>query len=58
MSLNNIEDIAAYIVADGKGILAADESNPTCGKDLILLVLSPLKRIEEITEKCFLGLKE
>ena len=32
MSLNNIEDIAAYIVADGKGILAADESNPTCGK--------------------------
>ena len=32
MSLNNIEDIAAFIVADGKGILAADESNPTCGK--------------------------
>ena len=32
MSLNNIEDIATYIVADGKGILAADESNPTCGK--------------------------
>ena len=32
MSLNNIEDIAASIVADGKGILAADESNPTCGK--------------------------
>ena len=32
MSLNNIEDIAAFIVSDGKGILAADESNPTCGK--------------------------
>ena len=32
MSLNSIEDIATYIVADGKGILAADESNPTCGK--------------------------
>ncbi len=30
--LNNIEDIARYIVSDGKGILAADESNPTCGK--------------------------
>ena len=30
--LNNIEEIANYIVADGKGILAADESNPTCGK--------------------------
>ena len=32
MSLNNLEDIANFIVADGKGILAADESNPTCGK--------------------------
>ena len=32
MSLSNIEEIAAFIVADGKGILAADESNPTCGK--------------------------
>tara|TARA_B100000579_G_scaffold409590_1_gene398764 strand:+ start:931 stop:1938 length:1008 start_codon:yes stop_codon:yes gene_type:complete len=27
-----LEEIATYIVADGKGILAADESNPTCGK--------------------------
>ena len=32
MSLNNIEEIASYIVSEGKGILAADESNPTCGK--------------------------
>ena len=32
MSLSNIEEIAAFIVADGKGILAADESNPTCAK--------------------------
>ena len=32
MSLQTIEEIAAFIVADGKGILAADESNPTCGK--------------------------
>jgi len=32
MSLNTLEEIAAFIVADGKGILAADESNPTCGK--------------------------
>ena len=30
--LNNIEEVADYIVADGKGILAADESNPTCEK--------------------------
>ena len=32
MSTHNIEEIASYIVSDGKGILAADESNPTCGK--------------------------
>ena len=32
MSLNNLEEIASYIVSEGKGILAADESNPTCGK--------------------------
>ena len=28
----NLKKIAEYIVSDGKGILAADESNPTCGK--------------------------
>lgn len=32
MSINNIEEVAFYIVSEGKGILAADESNPTCGK--------------------------
>ena len=32
MSLNSLEEIASYIVSEGKGILAADESNPTCGK--------------------------
>ena len=32
MSLESLEEIAAFIVAEGKGILAADESNPTCGK--------------------------
>ena len=32
MSLKKLEEIAKYIVSDGKGILAADESNPTCGK--------------------------
>ena len=26
----SLEEIANYIVSDGKGILAADESNPTC----------------------------
>ena len=32
MSLKNIEEIANFIVSEGKGILAADESNPTCAK--------------------------
>lgn len=32
MELNTLSEIATYIVADGKGILAADESNPTCAK--------------------------
>ena len=32
MTLDNIEKIAAYIVSEGKGILAADERNPTCGE--------------------------
>jgi len=32
MSLSTLEEIAEYIVSNGKGILAADESNPTCGK--------------------------
>ena len=27
-----IEKIALQMLASGKGILAADESNPTCGK--------------------------
>ena len=32
MSTHNIEEVASYIVSEGKGILAADESNPTCRK--------------------------
>ena len=32
MNFNSLNEIASYIVSDGKGILAADESNPTCGK--------------------------
>ena len=32
MNLNSLSEIANYIVSDGKGILAADESNPTCTK--------------------------
>ena len=32
MNFNSLKEIASYIVSDGKGILAADESNPTCTK--------------------------
>ena len=32
MNFNSLNEIASCIVSDGKGILAADESNPTCGK--------------------------
>ena len=32
MNFNSLNEIASYIVSDGKGILAADESNPTCAK--------------------------
>ena len=32
MNFSSLSEIAKYIVADGKGILAADESNPTCKK--------------------------
>ncbi len=32
MNFNSLSEMASYIVSDGKGILAADESNPTCTK--------------------------
>ena len=32
MSLNSLNEIAEYIVSDGKGILAADESTGTIAK--------------------------
>ena len=32
MNFSSLSEIASYIVSDGKGILAADESNPTCTK--------------------------
>ena len=32
MELNSLQDIAAAMVASGRGILAADESTPTCAK--------------------------
>ena len=57
MSLNTLEEIASYIVSEGKGILAADESNPTCGKRFDSIELSPMRTIEEIIEKCYLDLQ-
>jgi fructose-bisphosphate aldolase class 1 len=50
MNLDNINEIAEYIVSEGKGILAADESNPTCGKRFDSIELNLRKRIEETIE--------
>ena len=35
MNFSSLSEIASYIVSDGKGILAADESNPHAPNDLI-----------------------
>ena len=32
MNFSSLSETASYIVSEGKGILAADESNPTCTK--------------------------
>tara|TARA_B100000886_G_scaffold70159_1_gene44474 strand:- start:18031 stop:19044 length:1014 start_codon:yes stop_codon:yes gene_type:complete len=37
MEFSNLSKTAEYIVKDGKGILAADESNPTCKKRFDLI---------------------
>ena len=49
MSLSSLEEIAAYLVSDGKGFLAADESTGTIGKrfdaiNTCLLYTSPSPR--------------
>ena len=54
MSLNSIEEIASYIVSEGKGILAADESNPTCGKRFDSIGVEPTEKIDEIIENYYL----
>lgn len=54
MSLNSIEEIASYIVSEGKGILAADESNPTCGKRFDSIGVDSTEKIEEIIESYYL----
>ena len=58
MSLNSIEDIATYIVADGKGILAADESNPTCGKRFNSIGVESTEINRRDYREMFLDLKE
>ena len=58
MNFSSLSEVASFIVSDGKGILAADESNPTCTKRFDSIgVESPPRIIEEITESCFLDLK-
>ena len=53
MSLNTLEEIASYIVSEGKGILAADESNPTCGKRFDSIGVESTEENREIIVKCF-----
>ena len=58
MELNSLNEIASYIVSDGKGILAADESNPTCTKRFDSIESSPMKIIDAIIASYYLVLKE
>ena len=58
MKFENLSQIARYIVEDGKGILAADESNPTCKKDSTQFLLSLQKAIEEIIGNSYFPQRE
>ena len=51
MNFSGLSDIARYIVSDGKGILAADESNPTCTKRFDSIGVESTEKIEEIIER-------
>ena len=45
---DSLEKIAKYIVSEGKGILAADESNPTCTKRFDSIGVESTEDNEEI----------
>ena len=53
MNFSNLSDIAKYIVADGKGILAADESNPTCKKRFDSISVESTKKTGGTIENLF-----
>jgi len=48
-----LEEIANYIVADGKGIQLLMKAQELLKKDLSQLMLNLLKKIEENIEKCY-----
>jgi fructose-bisphosphate aldolase class 1 len=51
----NLESIAESLVADGKGILAADETVPTLTKRFDTLGIKSTGRAVAPTAKCILG---
>ncbi len=52
MTTAELEKTAKMMVAEGKGILAIDESTPTIKKRFDSIMSNPLKKIEELTEIC------
>lgn len=52
--MNSIQDIAQAMVAKGKGILAADESTPTCTKRFESINVESTAKTVTLTVTCFL----
>ena len=56
--MKSLEEIATYIVSDGKGILAADESTPTIGKRFATINAESTEDSRGIIVRCFFELME
>ena len=54
--MSELNSIALKIIGNGKGILAADESTGTMTKDLRVLMLNLIQKIDYYSEKLFLHL--
>ena len=52
MNKENLKKIANQMVIKGKGILAADESTPTCTKRFETIGIERLSYLEMNTETC------
>ena len=58
LEFESLNDIAEAMTVKGKGILAADESSPTCKKRFDSIDVTVQKRIEIYTEICYLLQKD